>query len=85
MQVPQVPQGRLPIGRGSSAGCEDDFECYKGWSLSGTSGAGRRETESEGSLHMICRIRWRHWVQPMLWGTWTLLVYVWSTILTVMW
>ena len=51
LQVPQVPQGCLPFGRGSSAGCEDDFEGYKGWAFSGTSGAGRSETESEGSLH----------------------------------
>ena len=46
----QVPQGRLSFGRGSSAGCEDDFEGYKGWAFSGAGGAGRSETESEGSL-----------------------------------
>ena len=51
MQVAQVPQGRLSFGRGSSAGCEDDFEGYKGRAFSGTSGAGRSETESEGSWH----------------------------------
>ena len=36
---------------GSSAGCEDDFEGHKELAFSGTSGAGRSETESEGSLH----------------------------------
>ena len=51
LQVPQVPQGCLPFGRGSSAGCVDDFEGYKGCAFSGTSGAGRSEIESEGSLH----------------------------------
>ena len=51
MQVPQVPLGCLPFGRGSSAGCEDDFEGCKGRAFSVTSGAGRSETESEGSLH----------------------------------
>ena len=50
LQVPQVPQGRLSSGRGSSAGCEDDFEGYKGWAFSGASGAGRSETESESFL-----------------------------------
>ena len=51
LEVPQVPQGRLTFGRGSSAGCEDDFEGHNGWAFSGASGAGRSETESEGSLH----------------------------------
>ena len=51
MQVPQVPQGCLSFGHGSSAGCEDDLEGYKGGAFSGTYGAGRSETESEGSLH----------------------------------
>ena len=49
--VPQVPQGCLSFGHGSSIGCEDDFEGHKGPAFSGTSGAGRSETESEGSLH----------------------------------
>ena len=53
MQVPQVPQGCLSFGHGSSSGCEDDFEGHKGRAFSGTSGVGRSETESEseGSLH----------------------------------
>ena len=46
-----VLMGRLSYGRGSSAGCENDFEGYKGWAFSGVGGAGRSETESEGSLH----------------------------------
>ena len=50
LQVPQVLQGRLSFGCGSSAGCEDDFEGYKDWAFSGAGGAGRSETESEGSL-----------------------------------
>ena len=50
-EVPQVPQDCLSFGHGSSAGCEDDLEGHKGRAFSGTSGAGRSETESEGSLH----------------------------------
>ena len=83
-QVPQVPQGCLSFGHGSSAGCEDDFEGHKGWAFSGTSGAGRSETEFEGSLHDLPNSLWQ-WVQPMLLGTWALLVHVVSTISTVMW
>ena len=72
----------MSFGRGSSAGCEDDFEGEKGWAFSGTSGAGRSETESEGSLHDLPN-------SLVAVGTanamGTLLVHVGSTILTVMW
>ena len=55
------------------------FEGHKGRAFSGTSGAGRSETQSEGSLHDL-RIRWWQWVQPMLLVTWALLVHVGSMI-----
>ena len=48
LQVSQVPQGRLSDEHGYSAGCEDDFEGYKGWAFSCAGGAGRSETESGG-------------------------------------
>ena len=47
----RAPHGCLSFGRGSSAGCEDDFEGQESGAFSGAGSAGRRETEFEGSLH----------------------------------